>query len=320
MESNVQSIAFGPVPSRRLGQSLGINNIPPKICSYSCLYCQVGRTLKLQAARRAFYDPQEILREVRRKVDGARQSNQQIDYLTFVSDGEPTLDISLGQAIDLLRPLGIRIAVITNASLIWQADVRSDLARADWVSVKVDSVDERIWRKVNRPYGPLRLDAILNGITEFAESFRGEIATETMLINGFNDHTDAIQEVAGFLAQISPTRAYLSVPTRPPAEKRVQPPDAETLNRAYQILRKRLGNVEYLIGYEGNAFASTGDVEHDLLSITAVHPMRKDAVELLLSKSGADWSAVQQLVSGHYLEEVEYDGFKFYVRKMPPRG
>ena len=111
-------IAFRPVPSRRLGRSLGINNIPAKICSYSCAYCQVGRTLQMELKRRSFYSPQEIYQEVLEKVNRSESMGQAIDYLTFVPDGEPTLDINLGQEIDMLRSLGIRIAVISNASLI----------------------------------------------------------------------------------------------------------------------------------------------------------------------------------------------------------
>ena len=136
-----QMIAFGPVPSRRLGRSLGINNIPPKTCSYSCVYCQLGRPTKMQIERLGFYPPQRIFREVLRRVDEAWQTGEAIDYLTFVSDGEPTLDIRLGEAIDRLRPLGKKIAVISNASLLWRTDVRNDLTGADWVSAY-----HRLWR------------------------------------------------------------------------------------------------------------------------------------------------------------------------------
>jgi wyosine [tRNA(Phe)-imidazoG37] synthetase (radical SAM superfamily) len=313
----VQNIAFGPVPSRRLGQSLGINNIPPKICTYSCVYCQVGRTTRLQTERRAFRNPRELLREVERKANTASSNAQRIDYLTFVADGEPTLDINIGKEIELLRPLGIRIGVITNATLICRADVRADLAGADWVSVKVDSVDEAIWRKVNRPHGRLRLDEILDGIAEFAQSFPGRLVTETMLIRDLNDQPDAVRGVADFLARISPARTYLSIPTRPPAEKGVWPAGGESLNRAYQMLSERLAEVEYLTGYEGDAFASTGNLEHDLLSITAVHPMREDAVAELLSRTKSDWAAVRRLIELGRLEEVEYRGKRFYVRKTP---
>jgi wyosine [tRNA(Phe)-imidazoG37] synthetase (radical SAM superfamily) len=212
-------IAFGPVPSRRLGRSLGINNIPPKVCTFACVYCQLGRTIKMQAARRAFYEPEQVLRDVHDKVEKASEAGEAIDYLTFVPDGEPTLDIHLGREIELLRPLGIKIAVISNASLIGREDVRESLLEADWVSLKMDSTQEEIWRKIDRPYGALRLAPILDGALEFAHAFKGKLVTETMLVKGINDDDDQIRDVAGFLARLEPATAYLAIPTRPPAEE-----------------------------------------------------------------------------------------------------
>ena len=308
--------AFGPVPSRRLGRSLGINNIPPKVCTYSCVYCQLGRTIKMQVERRAFYQPEEILRDVEEKVRNAREVGESIDYLTFVPDGEPTLDVGLGQEIELLKPLGINIAVITNASLIWREDVKEDLMRADWVSLKVDSVSEDVWRRINRPHRALQLASILEGMLEFARAYEGELATETMLVEGVNDGDEHVREVADFLAELRPARAYLSIPTRPPAEKWAQPPNEKVVNRAYQILGDRVDHVEYLIGYEGNAFAFTGNAEEDLLSITAVHPMREEAVKEFLARARADWSIVRKLLEQGQLVETEYEGNKFYIRRL----
>ncbi len=309
-------IAFGPVPSRRLGRSLGINNIPPKICTYSCIYCQLGRTIKMQVKRGVFYEPEEVLQDVHDKVEKVRETGEAIDYLTFVPDGEPTLDINLGREIELLRPLGIKIAVISNGSLIGREDVREDLLGADWVSLKMDSTRREIWRKIDRPHGTLRLASILDGALEFASEFKGELATETMLVEGVNDDDDHIREVAGFLARLRPAIAYLAIPTRPPAEEWVRPPVEEVINRAYQIFSEKVDRVEYLIGYEGNAFAFTGDVEEDLLSITSVHPMREDAVSEFLTRAGADWPVVRKLIEQGRLIETEYEGRKFYMRKI----
>ncbi len=309
-------IAFGPVPSRRLGQSLGINNIPPKVCSYSCVYCQVGRTIKMQVRRGPFNEPEEILRQVQDKIKGAGKAGEAIDYLTFVSDGEPTLDINLGRAMALLEPLGIKIAVITNASLIGRKKVRKELMRADWVSLKVDSTQEKVWRRINRPHGNLQLASILDGALQFARSYRGELVTETMLVENVNDSADHVGKVADFMACLRPARAYLSVPTRPPAEKWVRAPGEKVINRAHQILSQKVDQVEYLIGYEGNAFAFTGDAEEDLLSITAVHPMRDEAVSEFLAQAKADWSVVRKLICAEHLSEIEYEGTRFYMRKL----
>jgi len=309
-------MAFGPVPSRRLGRSLGINNIPPKVCTYSCVYCQVGKTSQKEIERRLCYKPDELLNVVRDKLGKARKAHEPVDYLSFVPDGEPTLDINLGQEIDLLRSLGVKIAVITNGSLLWRKDVRTELSKADWVSVKVDSVIEKTWLKVNRPHIALRLEPILEGMLEFAHAFKGTLVTETMLIRDVNDTVASIEAIGDFLVSLQPDVSYLAVPTRPPAEKSGQPPGEEVVNRAYQKLIGKQGRVELLVGYEGNAFASTGNIEEDLLSITAVHPMRKDAIEYFLMRASADWAVIDSLIARGKLIETEHGGKKFYLRKF----
>jgi len=316
----IPMIAFGPVPSRRLGRSLGINNIPPKICTYSCVYCQLGRTLKMEVERRAFYEPGMVVSDVADKVARTREAGESIDYLSFVPDGEPTLDIHLGREIERLRPLGLPIAVISNASLVWQQDVRQDLMGADWVSLKVDAVEEAVWHWINRPHGSLDLSSILEGVVTFVREYTGKLVTETMLVAGINDGERHLKVLAGFLARLQPDRAYLSIPTRPPAEPWALPPDEQAVNRAYHILGKEVEQVEYLIGYEGNAFAFTGDVEEDLLSITAVHPMREDAVSQFLARAGATWAVVQRLVTQDRLVEANYDGSRFYLRRFVKPG
>ncbi|MCD6389776.1 MAG: radical SAM protein [Desulfobulbaceae bacterium] len=309
-------IAFGPVPSRRLGRSLGVNNIPPKKCTYSCIYCQVGAIGKIQLGRRELYLPEIIVQEVEKKVKKTMEQGESIDYLAFVPDGEPTLDIHLGDEIDLLRPFGVKIGVISNASLIWREDVRKDLMKADWVSLKVDAVDKKIWRRINRPHHDLQLPVIQEGMLQFAREYTGKLVTETMLVKNVNDSITHLKDVADFLSQLSPAKAYLSIPTRPPAEKRVHPPDEEVLNTAYQILSSRLKDVECLFGYEGNAFSLTGNVEADLLGIVSVHPMREEAVREFLTRAGKDWSLVQNLIYHNLLFETEYEGQKYFMRRL----
>ena len=314
-------IVFGPVPSRRLGRSIGINNIPPKVCTYSCVYCQLGRTKKMEIERRDFYDPREIQERVADKMASAKAMGESVDFLTFVPDGEPTLDGHLGDVIDLIRTMGKKIAVITNASLLANQDVRDDLTKADWVSVKIDSVEETIWRKINRPHRSLSLPKILDGIVEFSEQYAGELFSETMLIHDLNDGEDQIKKLAAFVHRIPGVSSYLSVPVRPPAEKWVQPPTEDALVRAYQILRSESNHVEFLIGYEGDAFAFTGDVERDLLSITAVHPMREEAVAEFLKKADADWSTVDRLIDRGVMVQKMFQGHTFYARKLfSPKG
>ncbi len=311
---------FGPVPSRRLGRSLGINNIPPKICSYACVYCQLGRTLKMQLNRMEFYKFNDIIKEVLNKVAEAKTKKEPIDYLSFVPDGEPTLDANLGKEIDMLKFLGIKIAVISNASLIANSSVRDDLAKADWVSLKVDAVSEEHWRQIDRPHGALKLKDILKGISTFSSMFKGTLVTETMLIKDVNDNQNEIKKIASYLMDINPSIAYIAIPTRPPAEKWVKPAREYSINNAYQMFTEKLDNVEYLLGYEGNAFAFTNNAEDDLLSITSVHPMREDAINEFLLKSNTDAYLIKRLIIEGKLVETEYNGKKFYTRKLSMRN
>ncbi|MEZ5278714.1 MAG: radical SAM protein [Opitutaceae bacterium] len=305
-------IAFGPVPSRRLGRSLGINTIPPKNCSYSCTYCQVGRTTDMGIERRIFHQPETILTDVRRQLEKA---DLPVDYLTIVPDGEPTLDVNLGSTIGLLRSLNRPIAVISNASLIDRSDVRHDLAQADWVSLKVDAVDDRIWHRLNRPNQRLDLCTILSGVLDFARSFAGELVTETMLVEGVNDGMGHARDLADFLGRLRPSKAFLSIPTRPPAEPGVRSPCEDVVTAVFQVLAEAVPRVEYLIGYEGNAFASTGDPEEDLLRITAVHPLREEAVRELLQRNQAGWACVERLLERQELAAVEHAGRRYFTRK-----
>ncbi len=177
-------LIFGPVPSRRLGRSLGINNIPPKACSYSCVYCQVGPTTIKDIKPQTFYSPEMIYLEVKQHLDQTNKADEPVDYLTFVPDGEPTLDSRLGESIERLRVLGIPIAIISNASLIFRESVRDTLAMADWVSLKIDAVQDKLWREINRPHASLNHQSILDGMLKFASEFKGTLATESMLIQG----------------------------------------------------------------------------------------------------------------------------------------
>lgn len=312
--------AFGPVPSRRLGNSLGINNIFPKVCTYSCVYCQIGKTITLQCDRQAFYDPDGLAREVKEKVHKVKKSNITIDYLSFVPDGEPTLDINLGKIIELIRPLNIKIAVITNGSLINHKDVREDLKKADLVSLKLDAATRKTWLRTDRPHKSLDQKAIFDGMLKFKAVFKGVIITETMLCKGMNDTEQEVKKIADFLKLLNPTKSYISIPTRPTAVKGVLPASDEALNITYQIFKQNVDNVEYIIGYEGNEFGFSGNVEEDLLGITSVHPMREEAVREYLKKAGADWRVITDLIKGGSLIELKYQGNNFYMRKLPGRA
>ena len=307
---------FGPVPSRRLGRSLGVNNIPPKHCSYSCVYCQLGITYNLTIERRQFYEPEKIFKEVEEKNLKLKKIDEKVDFITFVPDGEPTLDINLGEEIRMLKSLGTPIAVITNSSLLFLESVLQDLHEADLVSLKVDTVSELTFRKINRPNHFLKIDSILDGIVEFAKVFKGKLITETMLVKGINDSEEELKGTASFIANINPHKSYISIPTRPPAKSWAIPPEEEVLNMAYQIFSEKIKNVNMLITPEEGEFTITGDLQEDLLSIVSVHPMGEDAVRDLLDKKGQEYALVENLIKEGKIKKVEYNNKIFYIRKL----
>ncbi|MBN2325047.1 MAG: radical SAM protein [Spirochaetes bacterium] len=316
-------IAFGPVPSRRLGMSLGINMIPPKTCTYSCVYCQLGRTSRMTVERMRFYDAGEVLSDVSVKVGQAAARGVDVDWLSFVPDGEPTLERDLEKQIRGVKRLGAlydgfepRTAVITNSSLLWNEEVREGLLQADLVSVKIDAVSEDLWKRIDRPQGSLRLGTVLRGIANFASEFKGTLWTETMLVAGINDTPESLIAVADFIESLKAAKCFLSVPVRPPAEPWVRPASEYGIGLGYHILRDRKLPTELLIGYEGSEFARTGDVEEDLLSITSVHPMREDAVEEFLKESGESFTLIDRLLAEGALVENVYGGNRFYMRSL----
>ena len=308
-------ICFGPIPSRRLGKSLGINNIADsKVCTYSCVYCQVGAKQRYSIERELFYEPKQIYLEVEKHLSKLNTSDMP-DFLTFVSNGEPTLDKNLGKSIQCLKKFNIPIAVITNGSLLYNSEVRAELALADWVSVKCDTANQRIWSKLNRPISKLNFNTMCSGIQSFANQYKGTLATETMLVDGVNDYTQAIERTGCQVYGLNPSIAYLSIPTRPPAVSSVKPSAPEAINEAYQIFIKQGLATELILGFEGTDTGYTGNAANDILNICAVHPLREDTMRELLVKNNSDNSVLNQLIKEHKIVELEFDSMKFYLRK-----
>lgn len=239
---------------------------------------------------------------------------EQPDYLTFVSNGEPTLDINLGRSIRLLKKLGFPVAVISNASLLSDASVREDLDAADWVSVKVDAADPETWKNINRPADKLKFDNHIDGVLRFADGYKGLLRTESMICREVNDTESNIAGLASIMGRIKPGKAYISIPIRPPAEKNILPPDADRLNLTWQKFTGEGVDTELLAGFEGTDTGFTGNIYEDILNITAVHPLREDALMELLAKNGADPGVVDSLVSQKLIMVSFYNGRKFYLR------
>lgn len=311
------AIAFGPIVSRRFGRSLGINNLPSKYCSYSCVYCQIGVTPRTSAARMHFYEPAAIAAAVEQRVRECDERNEPIDAISFVPDGEPTLDAGLGWAIREVKRFGYPVAVITNGASLWVDEVREDLAAADIVSIEVDAVDEMTWRRVNRPAVALALPSVLHGMRQFAAEYRGALWTQTMLLRERNDAPEQIDAIAQFVADLDPARACIAVPTRPPTDTRVGPPDETTLLRSWKRFAARFPRVELLAHVSHDAFGGTSGSAEDVIAALSVHPMPEEAVVRDLERAGAGEAMIHQLLAEGKLNRVDYAGTTFLTARRP---
>jgi wyosine [tRNA(Phe)-imidazoG37] synthetase (radical SAM superfamily) len=270
----------------------------------------------MTAERRYFYPPAGLAVEAGKKLASLAASGVRPDYLTFVPDGEPTLDMNLGMELELLKKHGIKLAVISNSSLIHLPEVRRELALADWVSLKVDSVDEKAWRAVDRPHGALKLADILAGVEAFAREYKGRFVTETMLVKGLNDDPAGLERTAAFLARVRPAAAYILTPTRPPAESGVERASEETLAAAWNIFTAAGLKAEIVAGYEGNAFPGAGKPVEELLETCSVHPMREDAATEFLRRAGEATGTLAGLVEKGLLARTSFGGSFFYIRRL----
>jgi len=184
--------------------------------------------------------------------------------------------------------------------------------------VKVDVRRHTSWRRLNRPPHSLGIASVLWGVLDFARDYRGELLTETMLVEGYNDDAACVEGVADFLARVQPHRAYLSVPTRPPAKRSVRPPSEGALVRAYTILTRQVRSVELLATEGDGPFGHTGDAERDLLGILSIHPMRETAVRRYLAEVEESWDVVEGLLEQHRLVRVEYRDEPFLLHRLLP--
>lgn len=273
---------FGPVPSRRLGKSLGIDPVPVKTCNFSCVYCQLGRTRPLVIERREYLPADEIITEVEETLAGCGAGS--IDWVTFVGSGETTLHSRLGWMIERVKGItSLPVAVITNGSLLWDAGLRAELAAADAVLPSLDAADEATFKLINRPHQSLTLEQYVEGMAAFRRSYRGRLWLEIMLVGGLNDSEETLLDLAGAVRHIHPDEVQINVPTRPPAEEWVVPPDGPALERAISIL----GEAAPVSQAASNGFELVlgEDIVDSVVSIITRHPLRDDELLEALGRS-----------------------------------
>ncbi|MEA1865388.1 MAG: radical SAM protein [Euryarchaeota archaeon] len=319
-------MVYGPVPSRRLGRSLGVNPIPLKTCNYSCVYCQLGRTAHITNQRRDFFPPEEILNEIKRAIDvkgGRGDGAGEIDFVTFIGEGEPTLCKSIGWLIRETREISdVSIAVDTNGSLLYREDVRDDLSQVDVVMPSLDFGTAETFRRINRPHRGIDFKKVVEGMEKFRQESDCGIWLEVMLVKGINDSEKELEAIRSRLEKIEPDRIYINVPIRPPAEPWAVPPDNDAIALAHAILGD--GNVVDIAAEETGEFSIKGfaNPEDAILAIIRRHPMREEQVIETLKKfeMGDIHDSLQWLEESGRMKKLKYRGKVFWLTVEEKRG
>lgn len=302
---------YGPVPSRRLGRSLGVDPIPLKTCNWNCVYCQLGRTKPYAPVRKEFYPAKEVLDEVGEALK--HLALERLDYITLVGSGETLLYSAIGELIRGIKDLTpIPVAVITNGSLLHQPEVRAELMTADAVLPNFDAATSDGFTRINRPHPSCSYHDQLEGLCSFREEYEGKLWPEVMLVKDLNDTEDALKALANVFEIIRPDKVHLSLPIRPPAEIWVRPSDEEGLMRAIAILGK-VANVMH--PYEGNfGLPSYETPESAILNTIARHPMTLIELEHTLTRwvPGSVCSSLRTLAHSGKAKIVERYGTPFW--------
>jgi wyosine [tRNA(Phe)-imidazoG37] synthetase (radical SAM superfamily) len=254
-----QKYIFGPVPSRRLGRSLGVDLVPYKTCTFDCIYCDLGRTTHKTTSRQSYVVSEEIQKELELTLSIL---DKKPDYITLSGSGEPTLNINIGEIIQRIKEItSTPVAVLTNSSLLSSNEVRRDLSEADVVLPSLDAITPALFEYINRPYSSIKIEEIISGLIQFRKQYRGQIWLEILFCRGVNDGKEEIEKLKEVIERIEPVRVQLNTPVRPPAENFAFP---LTLAQLEEI-RERLGDKAEIISEFaaplGEEFNSVKDTE-----------------------------------------------------------
>lgn len=265
---------YGPVPSRRLGYSLGVDLLPFKTCSLSCLYCQLGRTKKTTTRRQKFFSEKQILEEVREFL----KTGTRVDFITFSGSGEPTLNKSIGRLIRKIKKLtGVPVAVLTNSTLLSRPEVRQELAAADVVVPSLDAASQKVFEKVNRPNPSLRAEKIVEGLVKFRRQFKGQLWLEILLVKGLNDSPAHLKKLKAAVEKINPDKIHLNTVVRPPAEIRAHPLSSEEMQRIKEYFGEK---AEVVAGFRKKEQEKAPDnIAQAILSIVRRRPVSLEDLE-----------------------------------------
>jgi wyosine [tRNA(Phe)-imidazoG37] synthetase (radical SAM superfamily) len=305
-----RTCVYGPVPSRRLGFSLGVDILPFKTCTLDCVYCQLGSSSRTTVRRKAFFDPKEVLAH----VQGAIASGARIDHITFSGSGEPTLNRSIGGIIRGIKKMtDIPVAVLTNATLLSRTDVREALRAADVVVPSLDAATPGMFRRVNRPHRSLSLSRTLKGLAEFRRRYKGKIWLEIMLVKGMNDSPAHVRKLKEAIAAIRPDRVQLNTVVRPPAVKSAGPLNAAEMEK----IREAIGvGCEVTVDFPKTAQVSShGGLEAAIPAMVRRRPVTAEDIAASLGRDRASVrKALESLESAKKISRASFKGKTFFSK------
>jgi len=260
---------FGPVPSRRLGMSLGVDIVPFKMCSFDCIYCQLGTTTDKSVQRQSYVPKEEVLDELREVLDN---DADRIDFITFSGSGEPTLNSDIGEMIRQVKAFSqVPVAVLTNGSLLYRDDVRKDLSKADLVVPSLDAITEDTLAKINRTHESLTAKLIIEGLRKFTQEFKGKIWLEIMLVKDVNDDPEELKQTADLVRELDVDKIHLNTVARPPAEEFALAITAQEMERIVSMFDSRaevIADFSKLVKHEVHG----EDTENEILSLLKRRP------------------------------------------------
>ncbi|RJP28007.1 MAG: radical SAM protein [Candidatus Omnitrophota bacterium] len=228
---------YGPIKSRRIGTSLGISLTERKICSFDCIYCQVGNTTHKTAQRKEYVAVNDVISELKEWVSLNKDAVKKLDYVTFSGYGEPTLNPKIGKLIKEIKAfMPVKVAVITNASLLWDKEVRDSLTGADLIVPSLDAVTQELFEKIDKPHEDISLERVIGGLIDLRKEFKGKIWLEVMFIKGINDTLEHAYKLKEIIGRINPDKIQMNSPVRATAQKNVLGVDKDQLLKIKEIL------------------------------------------------------------------------------------
>lgn len=300
---------FGPVPSRRLGFSLGIDTIPFKTCTLDCIYCQLGKTTNKTLERKEYICADLIVDEIKKII---KDKEQRIDYITFSGSGEPTLNSKIGYMIEKVKKItSIPVAILTNGTLLYSDRLKDELKEADLVIPSLDAADEPTFKKINRAHPSLNFEEMLSGMVKFSQEFKGKIWLEIMLIKGINDSSQHIEKISQIIKNIRVDKIQLNTPVRPPAEESVSPLSMPDLEK----IRSFLGNkCEIITSFKRTKQkASTKGIEETILAMIKRRPLTlTDISDSLGLHQNEILKCIESLKEKNLVHSKIYSGKRYY--------